>query len=304
MKASDSLALALCASLLVTSCSSYSTYSKPPDKDLFGLYYYLPRGYITVSGGYVKKKVDSGTESSFVVAVAQVRVSDDRALMFAHLSENVMYDEDSAISTKDGLLTTATAKPEDKTADIIKTIVQTGLNVAATFDKAVSATPNEYIEFDDVKFDPFDEKERDAAVEKLKGYGLNMTFSNSKAATSLHLDDDKAHSGLAYRRPYPITVFLAPNGKRKVPDGTKMVYDQRSSMVLPDPSTVAYVPLRRGFMTKRETSVDFVNGEPIKLGLKAPSPVLGFVKLPADVVKMVGDALPALVKVQPAAKTP
>jgi hypothetical protein len=325
--------LPLC--LVLSQCNSYTTYSPPAEHtaltdktaSMLGLHYFLPRSKITIKGEYVKVENQEGQdELNFVVSTSVMNYADTTAPQFARISVNGFYHEDSTLEVKSGLLNSAIARPEDRTPEIIYALAQTALNLAQIpsgvspffFDMRsiqpplAAKTPFEPF---NVSFDPFIKQQREDAERALSRKGWTLSFTNeqdfplgsgpkakpgrSRLGNQPEEPRDVTVPGLAYRRPYPVIQNLNPmDGWDVKPGATRATYPERTDMMLPDPSTLAYVPVKRGFMTKRETEVTFTNGEPTKLILQAPSPVLGVVTVPVKVTKMVLDAVPAIIKVQ------
>jgi hypothetical protein len=312
-----------------------------------GLHYFLPKARLEIEGKYNDIKGTDGktvVRREYVVAMKKYHVADPDAPVFAEITENVMYDEDSVLSVKDGLLQSANAKPEDKTGDIIVTLVGTVIDVAKAaggapglklFSKSLIPNiekPKKPVTAFLVDFDPADSdalREAETIMNRA-GFSLTLTGKKSKSANSGPGKKDGTvadfKDGLAFRRPTALVAQVALNHeayeyqnemedkeeKVKGPDGVETTVKKsvlktpsagaqmyRASFTVPDttPNMVAYVPVKRGFMTKRQTDVTFENGIPTKFDLKAPSPVLGFVKLPATIAKMAADAVPTLVKI-------
>lgn len=334
------------------SCQSFKTYvpndsgDMPEEsEDKQGLYYSLPRGRLQITGKYTNIKGDDGKTNvrrdyNVVIKKYHVADPDPKARAFTEITENIMYDEDSTLVVKDGLLQSANAKPEDKTGEIIVTLVGTAIDAARAgfgggfgpLNKSIRTTEKTELkpvtEFA-MDFDPLDEDELaeakkraasagfsldlpginpkydsndDPAKAPLTGEGIASDPPSRKAATKAY------KSGLAYRRPKTLVIKLQldetryayTNGinadKTPFPSSGADIYQGKAT--IPDAhARHALLPIKRGFMTKRQTDVVFEDGQPTKIDLKAPSPVLGFVKLPAAVAKMAADAVPTLIKV-------
>ena len=340
------LAFCLC------NCQSFKTYvpndsgDMPEEsEDKQGLYYSLPRGRLQITGKYTNIKGDDGRTNvrrdyNVVIKKYHVADPDPKARAFTEITENIMYDEDSSLVVKDGLLQSANAKPEDKTGEIIVTLVGTAIDAAKaglggglgtlkmmsrTTEKPELKPVTEFA----TDFDPLDENELAEATKRAANAGFILTLPgiNSKTSSSVDLgkgpltEEDiagdptsakattKAYkNGLAYRRPKPLVIkiqlddthFAYTSGinsdKTTFPSSGADIYQGKAT--IPDAQAKrALLPVKRGFMTKRQTDVVFEDGQPAKFDLKAPSPVLGFVKLPAAIAKMAADAVPALIKV-------
>ena len=327
----------LVLSFSLSGCGSFKSY--PPVADGIlpetasnkqGLHYFLPRARLEIEGKYNDIKGADGKTTvrrEYGVNVKKYHVADPQAPVFAEITENVMYDEDSVMTVKDGLLQSANAKPEDKTGEIIVTLAGTAIDaarIAASGPTALSPENRQRVKAPVtpflVDFDPFNEAEVGDARAIIKRAGFALTLPGKVSMTgrpalpspgktrSKKVSDH--HNGLAFRPPTALRVELALDEKSfeyqhemegdkvKTPSNGALKY--RSSLTAPNvsPGSIAYVPVQRGFMVKRQTNVTFENGIPTVFDLKAPSPVLGFVKVPAAVVKMVADAVPTLIKVQ------
>lgn len=328
----------ICLSFAAQSCTSFKSYTnadgKPgmvPDlaRKSLGVPYFLPKSVLLVRGEYLKPEKEGG-KRKYMVTVSQVTRADHSAPQFLHIKENPMYDEKSDIKVgPNGLLTSVNATPNDRTADIIKTVVGTAIDVAKIANGGVFGAPNVapapdqkvplFGEFD-VEIDPFSSSSCQKAAAEMEEAGWNFVLNawgkdaaTNKAVSAQTTESHASHingkkpeqgdetPGPVYRLPTPVVFRLkardryvlpadAVNGGAGVPN--------RPEFILPVPGTYAYVPIKRGFMTQRTTNVTFSNGMPTEVSLTQPSPVLAFVKLPADLVKMVGDALPTLVKVE------
>lgn len=327
--------------LFLSSCGSFNSYPVGEKGELpqaasskQGLHYFLPRSRLTIEGSYNDIKASDGKTTvrrEYVISMKKYNVADPDAPVFAEITENVMYDEDSVVTVKDGLLQSANAKPEDKTGEIIVTLVGTAIDVGrivASGPMALDVLPppaatRKPVTPFLVDFDPFIASEvADARhIIERAGFSLTSPTSASLDKVSVPVQNEGSgkkkqpdhYSGLAFRPPTAMKVLVSLNADefeyqdemegegaaRKVKiaaDGAKMY---RSSLTVPNVGRgrVAYVPVKRGFMVKRQTNVVFEDGMPTSFDLKAPSPVLGFVKIPAAIAKMVGDAIPTLIKI-------
>lgn len=357
MKRTTLLLTALVMVAALSNCQSFKSYPAQANGTLpksaankQGLHYFLPKARVEIEGKYNDVKGTDGKtiiRREYVVNMKKYHVADPDAPVFAEITENVMYDEDSVLTVKDGLLQSANAKPEDKTGEIVVTLVGTVIDVAKTvggspgfklFNKSLIADiekAKQPVTPFLVDFDPAD-TDALAEVRRIMGRaGFFLTLTGKKS-NSTNCGDEQTNckapcfeNGLAFRRPTALVAQVTLNHESfeyqnemeekddkdnmvKGPDGKevpgkKMVLKTpavgaqmyRASFTVPDtnPKMVAYVPVKRGFMTKRQTDVTFENGIPTKFDLKAPSPVLGFVKLPAAIAKMAADAVPTLIKI-------
>ncbi len=317
----------------LVSCAIYKTHA-PDDGQASlsektakkqGLHYFLPRSKMLIKGAYVQTKDKDGkvVSTSYNVSVSEVRRADPDAPQFAEITENIMYDEDTTLKVDKGLLTSSVAKPKDQTPEIIKTVAGAALDLAKLGPNPFSfksfklplAVPKHYKPFS-VEIDPFVQSSITAALKKMNaaGWSLEVTGNASKrdqaapGPETLAAKTGKTGSrklpGLVYRRPTPVMFTITSYGDYTAAEGTEINVPDRPEFILPDPTTIAYMPVRRGFMTQRVTTVTFVEGMPSEIALTQPSPVLAFVKLPADIIKMVGEALPAIIKVNTPAASP
>lgn len=305
-----------------------------------GVPYFLPKGVLLVKAEY-QKPAKAEEKRKYVITVAKAMRADPQAPQFLRIGENAMYDEKSQIKVQNGLLTTVNAEPNDRTADIIKTVVGTALDLAKIANGSVPALASAKSSSDekdkdpdpefgtfDVEIDPFDAASCEKAAEEMKkaGWSFHLHAWNKDVTNKALLTKEEAETkrrspfskpiknsssgsqmpGPVYRLPTPVVLELRTvpheNGKdfvlpKDAVNGGEGA-PNRPEFILPVPGTHAYVPIKRGFMTQRTTNVGFTDGMPTDVSLTQPSPVLATVKLPADIVKMVGEALPAIVKVE------
>ncbi len=334
------------------SCSSYKSYNtldagstlRSEVSDKQGLHYFLPRAKVVIEGKYKNILGADGKTTVrrvYEVVVQKANFPDGNAPMFLEMTENGMYDEDTVIDVKNGLLSTATAKPTDQTSQIVLTVVGMAIDAAKIAARggagglesleAPVATLKPVTEFA-VTVDPFDPESVETARREIGEAGFIFTSSVPSLRQAGGAEDAElrhalatlqqknykvtkqwgrsrgpatpkdVRSGIGFRRPTSHTVSLKKKAdydyiKVDVPVSGATQY--AGGVIVPDAASApSYLPSQRGFMTKRETIVTFENGEPTKLDLKAPSPVLGFVKLPAGIVKMVGEAIPSVIQVK------
>lgn len=334
--------LVLAACLGTTQCTSFHSYYPAEGKELStntssrqGLHYFLPRSQFLIVGKYIVPKADeAGAVKRYEVSLTKVNASDPAAQFFAEIDENSFYDENSKLKTVDGLLTTVDAQPEDKTADIVKSLASTALGVmqllpslpavkggAAPPPPGTEVKPKPTVKNFSKRFDPLDQAERERVLKEIEneaGVKVTLTpkknfpsgywprtnektskavFGGERGAATVVKSGDRRVDGLAYRRPLPVHTEI--QAVLPYEDDTKASsLPMKSDMTIPNPGSVAVFPVKRGFMTKRHTVVAFTAGEPTDVQLSAPSPVLGFVKLPEELVKMVGQAVPSIINIR------
>lgn len=327
------------------SCTSFKSYS-PGSVDgvpklmaekatkALGVPYFLPRGVLLVRAEYQKPEKE-GAKQKYMITVVQQTRADPTEPQFLHIKENVFYDEKSQIKVQNGLLTSVNAEPNDRTADVIRTVVGMALDLAkmgnmtggakraATATAQTSSTA--YGSFD-VEIDPFNEQSCQNASEKMAeaGWHFELSAFGTPAGDNTALkgacmkkitkpidnaDSEKGDEapGPVYRVPTPVVIQLKPLEGFALPENAingGEGHPNRPEFIMPVPGSYAYVPVRRGFLSKRTTNVAFSQGMPTDVLLEQPSPALEAVKLPASIVKMVGEALPALVKVENKAAPP
>jgi hypothetical protein len=264
----------------------------PHERKPNGLQYFLPKAEITIVGKY--EPVEKGSEEKkFVITKTKTCFPDANAERFTEIVENVFYDEDTKITVQNGLLSSSNTKPKDQAPEIIKTVVSAVLN-------AGGLNPSGLLPGTDLKskskrefgyvFDPFVPHDR----KNIGGYLLTVEVGERN---NVGIIAKEPSSGLAFRPLVPVTVRLRdPNNESFVDDQVFLVPDTREG-------SERRVPVTRKVFTQRETEVVFTNGSPEQIHLKQPSPVLAIARLPLDLIKAVGDALPAIVKVQYPDKT-
>jgi hypothetical protein len=301
-----------------------------------GLHYFLPRAELVIIGSYQETKdaVGDVVEKQYVTSVTKTNKPDAAMPLFVEITENVMYDEATTLKAPNGLLNSSVTKPEDKTGEILETLAATIVEVArinayrtsALADERVAAPPTNLVRPFRIKIDPLDPKSREAGIKKAKDCGIDISIDNvfdappgttpreSIAAKNGMLQrrqsatkkDVTNANGLAYRRPQMLRLSFATAANfvfdKSVSKGQPVgsVSDNMAvqDTTVPDPRTLAVIPIKRGFMSRRETNVTFVQGEITEFDLKQPSPVLGAVKVPFNIVKMVGQAIPAILQVK------
>lgn len=316
--------------LAMTACDTITSTVKPPEEPFdanisssLGLQYNLPKANIRLVGGYAEKK-NSETdkvESVFQASIRTKQVADLDAVCFARITTNAMFDEDTHLKVENGLLQSATSKPEDKTGETIIALAKTAIasaKVMANLPASAPASMKKTLDVStaaqpfDVKINPFAEASEsesyEKAKEKLAALGWDLHIEDfEKARASLNKEPantpKEGRAGLLYRMTLPLTVDVKLREGWVLDNAAKGADTFQSVVSIPHPGRVCSIPLKRVFMSKRETSVVFVEGNPVEVGMKQGSPVLNFVGIPLKIAEAAAEAIPGIIQVHNKAPT-
>lgn len=280
--------------------------------------YYLPQAEVSLIGDYVDILGDDGKPNGkveFKVDIQAIYSADLDALRFACLTTNPMFDEESGVKTVNGLLNTSVAIPADRTGDAVVTLAKIGLSGANLFanirgispfgvtipDLALSrSTPVKPFKH---VFDPLAPGAIEGARTALRKSGFSLHCSQESAllekAVAPPLDGpaDRQDRGLAYRVPLPVALQIAPLSGWGYDKG-KGSMQYNATVLIPDRSTCEVIPFRRVLFSKRETKVSWIDGVPVELSLKQPSPIIGGLSIPLQVLGAAGESIPAIIQIR------
>ncbi len=313
--------------LSFTGCHSIHSISPTPGEGFsdaasrrLALQYNLPRADIRLQGNYQPVLAADGitvARYEFKVSISAKRRADINAPILATLSTNAMFDEDSHLKVDGSLLQTASTKPEDKTGEVIIALAKTAIAAAKVMANLPAATPQgegapskapaAVVQDFDVTIDPADLKSFEDAKATLakSGFVLDIpdidpirTELGKKKATPASAD------GLIYRMRLPVFVSLTKAPGFSYKDKTENTEAKfESTLVIPHPGMLGVMPFKRVFMAKRETTVVFVDGDPVEITLNQGSPVLNFVGVPLKIAEAAAEAIPGIIQVHNKAPT-
>lgn len=298
-----------------------------------GLQYFLPRASLEIEGNYyeIKNGENKGTGAwQYLIKVTKINRADPTTPVFARITSNAMFDEDTTLKVKDGLLTNAVSNPKDQTGAIIISLAESAIYAAkiaanvggaggikALGGEGALPPPLRVLPFK-VRFDPLIQSEYIKAEEEMRNSGFDLEIEGRKLVNGKpeyynmpRLNNAPnagmlAKGGLLYRRPLALQLridHLAKKGYSFVThDGTaaKGLSDVRQSFTVPnpDPAAVAALPMRRALLTQRKTDATFVEGEPTEIKMSQGSPVLAFVAIPNAILKSLAEAVPSIINVR------
>lgn len=321
------LAPALLASLVLLGlgCNALETSDKTsgsPATPRTALPYYLPQAEVSLIGDYVDIVGDDGKPTGkleFKVTIKAIYSADLSALRFARITTNPMFDEESSVKTVNGLLNTSVAVPADRTGDAVVTLAKIGLSGARLFSPYRASilgfdlsppTPPAYKPVQPFKhrFDPLAPGGFDGARSALEKSGFSLDCSQEALLMGRadSMPDPVAPGrdlpGLAYRLPLPVSLQIAPLAGWGYSKGKgRMEYSD--TVIIPDRSSCEVIPFRRVLFSKRETKVSWVDGIPVELSLKQPSPIIGGLSIPLQVLNAAGESIPAIIQIRNNAPT-
>lgn len=279
--------VALACNLFVAACNAPVVQSLPFSQVspvTSGVVYSLPRGLVRVTVSRDDKGKYSYSASPVIVPDSRYRYT----LNF--LPHSAYYDALDITVDGSGLLSSSKIVTEDKSADIIKEVgaIKDDLREIAKVAPVTDAPPKVPFSLTQL-VDPFDQKslaQFNTALKDSSGSALALVFSLDASLTSTRpsdLDNPKqsvCDQGFCVR--VPIAVFMAFKDHAK--GGVVLFSD---SMLLPDPSTLVEVDVRRGPCVKKATDLKFTSGMLTTNNLDKPSEILGCLGVPAQIVKSI-----------------
>jgi hypothetical protein len=294
------IAVGSAALILQTACSPLKSQSFPvgagigdkPDKAQ-GQFYFLPKAKITVTGVRTK-------EGDFVVTVAKTSVPDREARYFLAHETNAMYKDEITLSVNsDGLLQgTQKANSTDELPTTIVALANTAASMAKISAggglgglgilRTAEEEPKPPYPFKPFKISFFPEDDLDKVSKDLKGTGFklvavsgNASFGDSKSGAG-HKDTGK---GVYYR---PLTTFKF--GLEALAD-YEATWNEKFTVGVPSPHEIVLFPTKRlSFATMQQDS-SFDQGELRSVNVVRPSPVLGLISIPKDVLGSIAGAV-------------
>lgn len=284
--------------------------------------YYLPKAVVRLTGEYVDVIGEDGKptgEREFKVTMQALYSADLGNRLFAHITTNPMFDEESIVKTTGGLLNTTSALPADRTGDAIVTLARIGMSGLlhgtrlSASEKIMGSVPAESTARNAIKpfnhvFDPLSSGALADAEKTLQKSGFDLIFGDKEALERKMAEEDanppKSDNlkGLVYRVPLPLTLWIRPSSGWKYTEGTGAA-EYKGSVIVPDRKSFEMIPFRRVLFSKRETKVEWVDGMPVELSLKQPSPVIGGLSVPLKILDAAGEAIPSLIQIQNNAPT-
>lgn len=278
MKTRHLLFLALCgAAGCSTLKTTEATRSEPlGTKPVTGLYYFLPRGKITISG-----KPAQAANPAYTVTLTAVNEADPAERYFLSHRSNLFADDDIKLAVNEkGLLKTVNVTSEDKTGAILADLAEVGANVLRFMTAAKVERGKGSFSY---TFDPFDTRARAAVIAGVKaaaGIELSVSIPElTKARTALKAGNGPASvGGVLFRPAVPVVLEFALAN-----DGDTQ--KQRLTFLLPDPAALIAFDLSRSAFIKKVTHLVFVDGMLQEMSVTKPSQAQAVIGIPKTLVK-------------------
>lgn len=297
----------------------------PGKRSHVGLYYFLPKALIEITGKQdvvLNEKNEPIATVPFTITTKRLIVADRKKRYFVRWTQNALYDDTltELVVDDSGLLTSVKFDTTDQTPAIVKDLVDTTVNVfrimggggPAALAKSTDAPvepPDELKPFT-YTFDPLDSAEVEAVRARLLKYNhLELLIASNRSvrgpigeALKDHQSafnppdagttDSPGNGGVFYRPPTTVEIrmhYLNYKEYRVV---------QRTAISVPDPNSLASFRFGRSPLVKRSTQLTLVAGMPSKAFVDRPSPAKAFTGLLKDVSGTIADAVPTIVNVK------
>ncbi len=292
---------------ILAGCSGIIQSKKEPASSTTGIFYCLPKGIVQL------KFMPSGSKDDKPLLQIITKYVPDPELRFnLYYKKNTAYDDNINICvSKEGLLKSVDVTTEDRTKDVIVTVVETAKEIA----KFVMAFPggelrgkdSSQIRYFDIAFDPKDfivdgkgeaKLQTSEAGEKLQGVGIRelkiirmFDFSKVKVADA---DTENNHNGVFYKPllPYKLSfdhsvTLNSPTEDKKTVKSTEYVNHYELIVFLPNEAPVVAVDVERAFFVKKVTKLAFADGILESVQIAKPSELLASARLPLEIVKSI-----------------
>lgn len=293
--------------LSFTGCSSVIQSKKEPANNTTGFFYCIPKGIIQL-----KFMPTDGKDKQPLLQVMTRYVPDPGLRFNLYYNRNIAYDDNiNVLVSKEGLLKSIDVSTEDKTKDVIVTVVEIAKEIARFFIAFPGGPLKEAdisrIKYFDIAFEPgnfiVDGKEEPKPQitetgENLEDYGIEKLrvirmFDSSKVKTA-DADTGNKHDGVFYKPllPYKLsfdhTVTLASTQKEGQSTAeTKYSNHYDLIVFLPDESPIVAVDVDRAFFVKKVTKLAFSDGVLESVQIAKPSELLATAHLPLDIVESI-----------------
>lgn len=312
MQACNSLRLifSVISILTFTGCASVIQSKREPANNTTGIFYSLPKGIIQI-----KFMPLNSREKQPMLQVMTKYVPDPELHFNLYYNRNIAYDDNINVSvSKEGLLNSIEVTTEDKTKDVVVTVVEIAKEIAKFFIafpggelKEIDASRIRYFDIAfapenfivDAKAEP--KSQITETGENLKDYGIEKLrvvrmFDSSKVKTA-DADTENSHNGVFYKPllPYklsfdhsiPVTVASTTNEGRKTTEAVKYVNHYNLIVYLPNEAPTVAVDVERAFFVKKVTKLSFADGVLETVQVAKPSELLASAHIPLDIVKSI-----------------
>jgi hypothetical protein len=251
-------------------------------------------------------------ETATLTVLPPVPDPDPRAHFVANLSHMTSRNDNLNIGVTNGLLNNATATSADQTPNIIMTVANTAITLAALGGgvpiggavgamaaPAHAAPPPStcYADSWSTIFDPISATEVQAAesafATRTENFSLQVTGPATSATAPLAIDPPKGPGvpGLIYRTMTTATLTLGPAGNTTAPaPGNPCPLQappaaQSVVAVVPETSTAFLVPARAGAFTTSTFNFGFTNGTLTTYGVQLPSEIAAVAGIPLNIAQ-------------------
>jgi hypothetical protein len=288
--------------------------------------YYLSRTYFNV------KIASAAPDSYYLSSVNIVRgVDGDHGFCLDYLGSITAEEAFVVNKTPDGLLTQITSNSADKSAEIVKTLLQAffvGISGKADFPAATRATVGAQVAENrvvDQTYDPYNEADTALLNNSIKDYGFclvmeDQVFNAGYKDVQDYCDDPLRHTpiekelirvgkpkgpepsvfddhqGIYYRprRTRTVYLFIKPDLRRK--GGWKLRASQ--AVALENTSPMMFIGIDRTFFAERKTTVLFDQGVLTDVRIEKKSELVGFVSIPLYIAQSIVNLPAQIVQVR------
>jgi hypothetical protein len=279
-----------------------------------GLQYNLPRADILLRGKYVTKLAPDGiTEvgKTYEVTISAKRFADMSAPVFAKITTNAMFQENTHLKVERSMLQMVSTSPQDKTGDVIVALAKTAIAGAKVMANLPAATPfnaspeigapvEKLVKEFQEKLNPGSLEDFNRLKGKLEECGFDLDIPDIDPIRT-ELGKKKGiptpSNGLVYRMRLPVFISLVKKAEFKYQAGTVAETKFENSVEIPHPGAIGVLPMKRVFMAQRKTTINFVDGDPFEISMEQDSPVMNFVSVPLKIAEAAADAIPGIIQV-------
>lgn len=296
--------------LIFTGCSAVIQSKKEPANNTTGIFYSLPKGIVQL-----KFMPLNSREKQPLLQVMTKYVPDPERHFNLYYNRNIAYDDNISISvSREGLLKSIEVTTEDKTKDVVVTVVEIAKEIAKFFIAFPGGDLREVdasrVKYFDIAFDPRDfivdakgepRSQITETGENLKDYGIEKLrvirmFDSSKVKMADAGAED-SHNGIFYKPllPYklsfdhclPVTVAGTAKEAKQTAEPLKYVNHYDLIIYLPNEAPIVAVDVERAFFVKKVTKLTFADGVLESIQVSKPSELLASAHIPLDIVKSI-----------------
>ena len=218
--------------------------------------------------------------SQFKIVLTAEMEADESTPYFLKPDRNYFYDDETqlTVNTK-GLLSTANATAEDRTADIINDLVQTiataeGLRIGTNIPERLH--PFYY------SFHPSNLNEVNWVKRRLQEMNINFNVIASEAGQAMDPGKSAIQSAAANQK----GIIFRPGKSYTIALSSAQLHLNTSKQfIMPDTNVALVLDYSRMPFVKKITNVGFTDGMLTDFHQTLPSPILGFVGIPKSIIQ-------------------